>query len=381
VTETRERLVGAARDLAPLIAECVEEGDQQRELPARLVKALAAAGLFKMWVPADLGGAEADFETFVDVVSEVARVDGSAGWTVFVHAVLGSLAAYLPEAAATEIYASPDSIVAGTLNPTGRAVPVAGGYLVTGRWTFGSGVTHCTWAIGNCVVATEGPTGPPQLVIAMFPRSECDVHDTWYVSGLRGTGSHDYSVTDLFVPAERTFRAFSAPARTPGRLYAGPFITLFAATVATPALGMARGAIDSAIELASKKTPTGSSFLLQERPMAQAGIARAEAAFQSSRAFLVDAVERMVEHAQTGQVSMHDRALVRIATAQAATNAVAAVQLAFNVAGSTANELSSPLQRYSRDVHAATQHIGVVENNFEIAGRVLFGLDPGTPRF
>jgi alkylation response protein AidB-like acyl-CoA dehydrogenase len=144
---------------------------------------------------------------------------------------------------------------------------------------------------------------------------------------------------------------------------------------------MARGAIDSAIELASRKSPTGSSSLLQERPTAQVGIARAEAAFQSGRAFLVDAVERMVEHAQTGHVSMHDRALVRIAAAEAATNAVAAVQLAFNVAGSTANELASPLQRYLRDVHAATQHIGVAENNFELAGRVLLGLDPGTPRF
>jgi alkylation response protein AidB-like acyl-CoA dehydrogenase len=381
VTESRERLVGAARDLAPLIAECIEEGDEQRELAARLVGALAAAGLFKMWVPADLGGAEADFETFVDVVSEVARVDGSAGWIVFVHAVLGALAAYLPEAAAEEIYSSPESIVAGTLNPTGRAVPTEGGYVVTGRWTFGSGVTHCTWALGNCVVATDGVTGRPQLVIAMFPRSDCDVHDTWQVSGLRGTGSHDFSVADLFVPAERTFQAFTAATRRPGRLYACPFITLFAATVATPALGIARGAIDSVIELASRKTPTGSNSLLQERPIAQTGIARAEAAFQSGRAFLVDAVARMVDQAQTGKVSMRDRALVRIATAQAASNAVAAVALAFNVAGSTANELTSPLQRYSRDVHAATQHIGVVENNFEIAGRVLFGLDPGTPRF
>jgi alkylation response protein AidB-like acyl-CoA dehydrogenase len=206
-------------------------------------------------------------------VSEVARFNGSAGWIVLVHAVYGSLSAYLPENAAKEIYAAPDSIVAGTINPTGRAVPTDGGYLVTGRWAFGSGVTHSTWVLGNCVVATDAATGPSQLVIAMFPRSECEVHDTWQVSGLRGTGSHDYSVANLFVPDEQTFPAFSAVARQPGRLYNGPFITLFAATVAAPALGIARGAIDAAIELATKKTPTGSASLLQERPIAQAGIA------------------------------------------------------------------------------------------------------------
>ena len=144
---------------------------------------------------------------------------------------------------------------------------------------------------------------------------------------------------------------------------------------------MARGALDAALDLATRKTPTGSSSLLRERPSAQAALARAEGLVQAGRAGLIEAVEQMVAQAGRGEVSLPDRARVRIAAAHAAASAVAAVDLAFEVAGSTANELSSPLQRFSRDVRAASQHIAVVANNFEIAGRVLVGLDPGTPRF
>ena len=378
----REALLDAARALAPLVDECHPEAERDRELPERLVAAMVDAGLLKMWVPAAFGGAEANFATFVDVVSEVGRIDGSAGWIVFVHAVYGALAAYLPESTSAEIYGTADAIVGGSLNPTGRAVPTQDGYVVTGRWSFGSGVTHSTWVLGNCLVTSNADAdGPPELVIAMFPRRDVTVHDTWNVSGLRGTGSHDYSVAELFVPADRTFPAFRAAPHQPGPLYAGPFITLFAATVAAPALGIARGAIDAAADLSGRKTPTGGQLLLRDRPMAQATMARAEALFQSGRAFLVEAVASMLDAAAAGGASMHDRALVRLAAAHAAANAASAVQMAFNTAGSTANEHSSPLQRCSRDVHAATQHIGVVENNFEIAGRVLLGLDPGTPRF
>jgi alkylation response protein AidB-like acyl-CoA dehydrogenase len=379
---TKAGALEAARKLAPLVADCADEAERDRELPGRLVAAMADAGLFKIWVPAKFGGSERDFATFVDIVTEVGRIDGSAGWITFVHAVYGALAAYLPDSAANEIYSGSDAILAGTLNPTGRAIPTKDGYLVTGRWAFGSGISHSTWVLGNCVVADSGNAGgPPQLIITIFARTDCEIHDTWYVSGLKGTGSHDYSVNNLFVPTERTFPAFSAVPRQPGKLYAGPFITLFAATVATPALGIARGAIDSAIELAGRKTPTGSTSTLRERPSAQAALGRAEGLFQAGRAGLIDAVERMLDKVEAGTLSMHDRAIVRIAAAQAAANAAYAVQLAFNVAGSTANELASPLQRQSRDIHAATQHIGVVENNFEIAGRVLVGLEPGTPRF
>lgn len=375
---SEQGVVSSARRLAPLVANCAAETEAARELPDRLVRSMAEAGLFSIWVPAALGGPGLGFREFVDTVIEIARVDGSAGWVVFVHAVYGALAAYLDEPSARNIY-GPEAMVSGTLNPTGRATPVDGGYMVSGRWSFGSGVSHATWILGNCMVADQD--GKPRALIAFFPRDKVTVHDTWRVSGLAGTGSHDYSVDGLFVPTSHTFPAFAAPPRQPGALYAAPFITLFAATVAAPVLGMARGAIDTAVELATRKTPTGSSSLLRERPSAQASLARAEGLFQAGRAGLVEAVAGMLETAARGDVSLHDRALVRIATAHAAASAVAAVDLAFDVAGSTANELECPLQRYSRDVRAATQHIAVVPNNFEIAGRVLVGLEPGTQRF
>jgi len=375
----QHNVVSVARELAPQVAGCATEAEAARDVPERLIGALSHAGLFSIWVPAALGGAELGFRDFVDTVIEVARIDGSAGWVLFVHAVYGALAAYLDEPAAREIF-RPSAKVAGSLNPTGRAVPVDGGYVVNGRWTFGSGINHADWVLGNCL--TAGPEGhTPRPMIALFPREQCTVHDTWRVSGLSGTGSHDYSVDGVFVPVGRTFPAFSAPPRQPGPLYAAPFITLFAATVATPALGMARGAIDAALDVASRKTPTGSGSLLRDRPSAQAALARAEGLFQAGRAGLVETVEQMIARAAQGEVSLRERALVRIATAHATASAVAAVDLAFEVAGSTANDLVCPLQRFSRDVRAAAQHIAVVPNNFEIAGRVLVGLEPGTPRF
>lgn len=376
---TTADFIAAARQLAPVITRCAPRDEMHSDMPSEVIHAMSTAGLFRLWVPEALGGAGAGFGDFVDAVVEVARIDGSAGWLLFVHAVYGALAAFLPQPEALAIWGDPAAVVAGSLNPSGRAVAVDGGYRISGTWAFGSGVNHATWVLGNCM--TQPADSNPKSVIALFPRTDCSVQDTWHVSGLAATGSHDYSVDDLFVQLERTIPAFTAPARQAGALYAAPFITLFAAAVAAPALGMARGAIDAALDLAQSKTPTGSSALLRDRPAAQAAFGRAEGLFQAGRATLIDAVNRLLEKAGREEVTLYDRALVRIAAAHAAACSVSAVDICFDIAGSTANDLDSPLQRFSRDVRAASQHIAVVANNFEIAGRVLLGLDPGTPRF
>jgi alkylation response protein AidB-like acyl-CoA dehydrogenase len=382
------QLLEAARALAPAIRAERDAIEASRQLPDSLVAAMAGAGLFRMYVPRAFGGFEVDPVTFDRVIEEVARIDGAAGWNLVVGAVYGALGGLLREDVAREIFGGPNgAIVAGTLNPSGRALAVDGGFRVTGRWAFGSGISQATWVLGNCVVFDGdqkriGASGGTESRIVFFPASQCAIHDTWRVSGLRGTGSHDYSVEDLFVPEERSVIAFHHSPFQPGPLYAGAFITIFAASIAAPALGMARGAIDALVELAGRKTPTGSTGLLRERPSVQSDVARAEALLRSARAFLFESLSDVwTSLARGDQATLEQRAMVRIACAHAAINAAQAVDLMYNAGGATSIYESSPLERFFRDVHTASQHIAVVPNNYEIAGRVLLGLPPGTTRF
>ncbi|HLZ07543.1 MAG TPA: acyl-CoA dehydrogenase family protein [Chloroflexota bacterium] len=388
LNEDATRLIEAAKELAPLIREQRAAIEENRQLPPSLVGAMVDAGLFRMYVPRQLGGLEVHPVTFSRVVEEISRIDGATGWNLTVGAVYGALAAFLRDDVAREIYGSPpEAIVAGTINPTGRADAVDGGFRVTGRWAFGSGIKQASWITGNCFVYDGnerriGASGAPELRIVFFRADACQIHDTWKVGGLRGTGSHDFSVTDLFVPVERSLIAFTAPSFQPGALYACPFITIFAATIAAPALGMARGAIDCLKELAVAKTPTGSTGLLRDRASVQSDVARAEALLLSAQAFLYNALDDLMDATAAGrEVTMEERAMVRLASAHAGISSAQAVDLMYNAGGASSIYESSPLERFFRDVHAATQHIAVLANNYELTGRVLLGLPPGTARF
>lgn len=381
-------LIAAARSLAPQIRACRDEIERSRSLPRSLVTALVEAGLFDMYVPKSLGGLEIDLVTFLRVIEEVARIDGSVGWALATGATHGALGAYLREDVARIIYCdTPNAIVAGSVNPKGKAIAVEGGYKVSGRWGFCSGIGHSTWVFGNCIVY-DGDTprlcqaNMPQMRFMLFPVDRCEIHDTWHVSGLRGTGSHDFTVTDLFVPEEWSLEAFTAQPYQSGTLYSCPLITFFAASIAAPPLGMARGAIDALVELACAKIPTGQQSLLRERPSVQADVARAEALVRSARMFLFQSLQEIWEVAATGgKVTMEQRAMARIAGTHAAMSAAQAVDLMYKAGGGTAIYQNCLLERFFRDVHVATQHVSVTATYYEISGRVLLGMNPGTSRF
>jgi indole-3-acetate monooxygenase len=382
-----DSLIQKARDLAPLIRSCREEIDCSRQLPAALVESLRTEGLFRLFVPAKFGGYEVDPITFVKIIEELSAVDGATGWIVSVCAVGGLFAGFLSEHAAGKIYGdSADTVVAGGINPTGRAVADDTGYLVAGKWSFGSGIRHADWVYGNCVVYDGDrirldSAGKPVIRVMLFPARSCEIYDTWQVGGLRGTGSHDFAVKDLYVPAELSVTAFAGRASQPGDLFKFPF-SLFAVLIAAVPLGIARGAISSFIELAKAKKPTGASSLLSERPTAQIAVARAEALLGSGRAFLFEALREMAcEIAASGEAGMKCRAALRLACTQAAINAGQAVDLMFEAGGATSIYASCSLERHFRDIHAAMQHIAVSSTSLETAGRVILGLDPGTARF
>jgi indole-3-acetate monooxygenase len=378
--------IEAARNLAPQVQRFRQEIERQRSLPAALVTEMTDSGFFSLWLCRALGGPELSFVEFLQVVETLSQADGSVGWCAMVATVLSRLSGYVTEVVGREIF-SPTNRLAGSVNPTGTAVPVPGGFRVTGRWSYGSFIQHSHWTVGNSIVRDgEVPrrdsNGAPDIRFMIFPTSSVEIIDNWHVSGLRGTGSCDFQVSDLFVPELHSVSAFAAKPLHSGALYSTPMITIFAATLPCVSIGIARAAIDSFVALAEAKTPMGSASRLRDKPMAQADLGRAEAQLRSGRAFLIEAVEEIWNEAAAGRTpSLRQRAIARLAAAKAAEASAQAVHLLYNAAGGSALFESNPLERCFRDVHATTQHIGTQASNFELGGRVLLGLDPGTPRF
>ena len=382
-----EGLIRAARELAPMIEAARADIERERQLPRILVEAIGDAGLFALWLPKAFGGPELNLVDYIRVIEELARADGSAAWCATVAACFSRIAGYLQPDIAREIFGSGRTVVAGTINPTGKAFAVDGGYRVTGRWAYGSGILHSAWTLGICIVHDrEGPrrasSGAPDIRLTIFPTSAVEVIDTWHVSGLRGTGSHDYRVADLFVRDDHSISCFDAKPLQSGTLYAVPMITVLSIAIAAVPLGIARTAIDAAVELAQVKTPFRSSLLLRDRATFLAAVGRAEALWGSARSFLLAAVSDLWGEGSSGMAaSMRQQALVRLACTQAAQSAAQAVDLMYNAGGGTSLYESSRLERCFRDVHACTQHIATSTDSYEVGGRVLLGLDPGRPQF
>jgi alkylation response protein AidB-like acyl-CoA dehydrogenase len=382
-----EAFVQAARALAPAIRELRADIERDRSLPAALVKRMAEGGFFSLWLARALGGPELNTVDYFRVIEELSRADGAVGWCAMVSAGYSRLSGYLDDDVARDIFGDGSTIVAGTINPTGKAIVVPGGFRVSGRWNYGSFIGHSTWTVGSSVIHDDGgprrgPDGAPDMRLMLFPTSAVEIIDTWRVGGLRGTGSHDFQVSDLFVPDDHAIAAFTAKPVRPGTLYAAPFITVFAMALASVPLGIARAAIEAFIELAEGKTPIGGSARLRDKASAQAELGKAEALLSSARAFLVEQLHGVWDTVAKGDMpSLPQRATARLAAAQAASASAQAVDLVYNAAGGTAIYEHNLLERCFRDVHATTQHVGISSANFELSGRVLLGLDPGTPRF
>ena len=208
-TTTTEPILDVVKAMNPAITLRAEEIERARRLPPDLVDELLAAGCFRMLVPRSHGGLELDLPVQVSVLEELARADASVAWTVMIGSEGPVLFRMLPRASFDALYAAgPDVILAASANPTGTATPVEGGYRVTGRWGFASGCQHAHWFVGHCVV-DDGREPPVRMM--MFAPSDLDIQDTWSVSGLCGTGSHDVVVDGAFVRDELSFVFGGAP--------------------------------------------------------------------------------------------------------------------------------------------------------------------------
>jgi alkylation response protein AidB-like acyl-CoA dehydrogenase len=363
--------VEAAAAMAPAVAGRAVEIENLRRLPLDIVDDLRDAGLFRLCIPAALDGGEVHPSVLVRTFEALSRGDAAAGWCLMIGATTGVGAAYLPEDEARAIYAPADAVTGGVYAPRGRAVAVDGGYRVSGRWQWGSGCQHSTWLMLGALV--EGD--PPAVRQFYFPAGEVQVHDTWYASGLRGTGSNDLEVSDAFVPGSRCVAITEAPLHD-GPLYRFPVFGLLALGVCAVTLGVARAALDELTGVAGVKTATGQSRKLAERPAVQSAVGESEAALRAARAFVFDAIDEAWDRAEKGEpLGLEDRARLRMAATHAAVTSARVVDTAYNLGGGTSVYESSPLQRYFRNVHVATQHIIVSPPTFQLAGRVLLGLD------
>lgn len=364
----------ATRQLTAAIRARSEQIESGRRLPADLARAMAEAGLFRMCVPRSLGGRECEPSALLETIELVAEADGAAGWCLMIGATTGLLGGFLSEPIAAEIYGDPLAIAGGVFAPTGTARVVNGGYRVTGRWAFASGCQHCDWLTGGCL--TDDGGGPRLL---FFPRSDVEIIDTWMVSGLAGTGSHDIAVQDVFVPSGREVALGVTPPSEPGPLYRFPVFGLLALGVASVGLGIARAALGELTRVADAKTPTHSSRRLGQRSATQSELARATAALRAARAGMFEAVEESWALAACGtDIDLETRVALRLAATHATRTAATVVDAMYDLGGGTSVYATSPLQRYFRDVHVVTQHVMVAPSTYELAGRLLLGVPADT---
>lgn len=378
-TEQGHPLVRAARELQPLVRSCAEEAQTLRHAPESVVRAMAAAGLYRIAAPACYGGAEADPITTIEAIEAISEADGSIGWVLMIGIeTVGIGGSLMDPDMATGLFAEhPDLVMCGALNPQGRARRVEGGWRVSGRWPFASGCHHATFFWGQCIVEDSRPT---KLIEVLVPREDYEILDTWRVNGLRGTGSHDVAVHELFVPDRMVTEVAGRKPHHDGPLYRLPPFSRLAYNKVGVATGIARAALDSFVALAEHKQPRLSSRPLRDRPRAQLNYAQAEAALRSARAFVFEAVtEEWDTVCNGGWADRRQRALVRLACSHACQEAIRAVELVHQAAGTSANLEDSPIGRARRDVAVVAQQLMVAPQFIEDAGRVLLGLDPLEP--
>jgi indole-3-acetate monooxygenase len=363
-------LVAAAEAVQELVEANADKAEQGRRLPKKVVQALRDAQLLRMCVPSVYGGPEADPMTMVAAIEKVAIADGAAGWCTMIASTTSSLSAFLDPEAATTIFGDPKSIAGGVFAPNGRAEPDGGDWVVTGHWQWGSGSQHCNWLSAGCT-AVDGRT-----YLMFLDAADVTIHDTWYSVGLRGSGSHDFSVDGARVPLGRSMQPLASKRQVDCALAAFPNFSLLASGVAAVGLGIARHALDEFVELAVAKQPQFSARTLSQSGSVQAAVAKAEGSLRSARAFLLDELAQAWALAQQGEsVDVARRGRIRLACVHAATAAAEAVDVAYTLGGGSSVFESNPLQRCFRDVHVVTQHLMVSPRLRETLGKMLLGID------
>ena len=370
-----------ARPLAEQTAEAADRIDRDRQMPGELANALADGGFFRLLLPKSLGGAEMAHPDFLRILQAFAPADASVAWCLNQNNVFSTSAVMMDRSTAREIWTNPRAVVTnGPPTAASIAVPVKGGYRLSGHWNFSSGSDHATW------IAALAPIGQPGQVLdaarnragsrmLLMPKEDVKFVDLWQVFGLRGTGSFSFQVDEMFIPEHRTYQ-FEGQHSEPGPLYAIPRTLLFGSGFATVALGVARRSLEIAIEAASTRAPGRSSTVLREQQPAQRQVGEAHAIHRSAQCFLQESVNTVWESAsRDGTIPVEQRLQLRVAATHALRMSAQVVDIAYNLCGAGAIFASNPIQRRFQDMHVITQHVQASYAHYESAGQALLGLE------
>jgi alkylation response protein AidB-like acyl-CoA dehydrogenase len=380
--------VARARALAPVIEAAASRTEQERKIPSDVLAAMHDAGLFHILLPVSLGGGAADLVTFNQMVEAVAAADASPAWCLAQSVASSHTAGFLEPKIAREVFGAPDALVAwGPPAGIAKAIPVEGGYVVTGKWRFASGSANATWMGGHSTIfdTSDQPRrdakGHPVNRTVLFRREQATIKDTWHVMGLRGTASNDYEVSELFVRQEySTWRNSTPDQRQYGPLYNIPMLTLYGVGFSGVALGIARACLEVFMQLAQTKRSgggVGSTTVLRDNAVIQSRAAKATGRLKSARAFLLQMLRDIWEtSATTGTLPLEQRAHLRLAITGAMDEARKVVDFAYHSAGTTAIFQGSAFERRFRDLHTALAQGQAHLSNFESAGQALFGSEP-----
>lgn len=377
---TREiELIELARDLGPKLASVNVDSEKTCKPEKRAIEQLRTNGLLAMTIPSAYGGIEADALTCLKVIEELSYWDSGIGWSTMIYSKTALLGACVPEEHASQMFGVRDSngvlecpIAAGAAAPTGQAQVVDGGIVVSGRWSWGSGAAHADWIAGGTIVEKEGETvsrnGQPALHLVFFEKEDVRLLDNWDPSGLRGTGSGDFEVVDVFVPDGRWMIIGDvAPFDSP--LFKFPAFSYFALSVAAVPLGIARRAVDDFDSLMSGRIPSSTSKTIATAPITQREFGEAESLVLGAHHYVWGQVECAWEKVTAGiELTAEDRRELRMAAVQATLMCTQAVDLLYHAAGGGAVQGDSPMQRHFRDIHVATQHRQVSREFLRVSG-------------
>ncbi len=375
---TTLELLDKVDELEPLIRQYARNAEADRKISTPVIDALRDAGFFRMWIPKALGGLEIDLSSSYRVFEALANIDSAVGWAV-PNANGPSMAggAIHPDTA-REIFGNPMTIAAGSPFPLGRATEVEGGYRVSGTISFVSGCDYSNWIAGSTMILDDGKPrmkdDKPLIMRCLYKAEDLDITGNWNTLGMRGTGSHDVVVDNVFVPNSHTH--LLGPITNPnppfdGHLYqcgpiAGtPFVTIVC-------LSSARNALNEALDLAARKTPAFAPATVGDRPVAQSQLARARAKLDAARAYLFSSIDELWECVVQGKAPTQEHKMdLQLAGSFGTQAAGEVIELVRSVAGTSAIQGTLNFERYHRDVATLTQHAFTSSARFESVGKLM----------
>lgn len=379
--ETRLKKIAAG--YVEEIARRSNEIENARKLPQDIADRMSLDGLYHVCTPREYGGSGLSPRTYAEIVEILAGADASAAWCAFIGITSSFSMASGQTDSIKSLLNRPGVITSGVFAPNGRAAPATrdgiDGYIVTGRWQWGSGSQNAHFVCGGAFISDDGGQivpnehGQPEHLTVIFEAGEVELFDTWNVMGLSGSGSTDYAVNRVFVPAERTIRRFGS--RQFGHpIFLFPNFGMLAIGIGAVALGAAQSSLNDFLSFAGQKVAQGTTRVLAEKQSTQKDVGRAYTALRAGRAFFYQAIDDAWTGALSGELGVEQRRDVRLASTQAVRSAKECIDIVFELAGGTAVYSQSPMQRRFRDVRVAGQHMMVNPATFELAGRLLLEL-------